>query len=294
MVRSNLLILLTCYMNASFAFNEVDITVDHRTGLATPGNISLRKGDSVEITVTNTFPTCFTYNAVATTVDKAEEGAIKPQNVTLTRLTHQGAPGYSVTISKKEDASGRCDSIELENVSVTVPAYTFAWRVGFSGAFVLSGLTDPVFFLEAGENPEGGDGFFVRRNTSAEDSTSRSLAFMAHLYHDNLFLMKNGLQWAPLSFGIGSDNNTTYLLGTSLKFGDSLVLTAGGIFGDTERLPGSISQGDFTSNANAIDQLGNSSDEALFLSLSYQFGSTDFQSRFSNLFSQSEKPTPSN
>ena len=218
-----------------------------------------------------------------------------PSSIVFRFIHDESVPGYTLHPKK---ISGRCDEgydMSLYYVGEEgwdVKVVTEGWKLGFSGAYTLSSLTDPVYFLDPAKDENDMDGFIVRRNSSAEDSTNQDLAVMAHLYHNRKFRIGHSqVSWAPISLGIGFNDSTSYYVGTSFRFGTAMYLTLGGVFGDTPFLPANVSQGDFTMDANSLTTLGERSDTGIFLGFSYKFGDVDLGDKFGSAF-KSPIPAP--
>jgi hypothetical protein len=175
-----------------------------------------------------------------------------------------------VTATKKAGAQAACT---LPNQTWEIDVFNLEWAAGFAGGFTLDWLTDPIFELDSGDQ-DGTMGAFVRRNRPAQDSTTLGLAAMVHLFHTNPdFLGGRGVNWAPLSFGLGinDDSEARYFVGSSLHFQNKLYLTVGAVFGEEDRLPNGLHEGDFTTERNALATLDQRTDSAFFFALSYAF-----------------------
>jgi len=288
------------------------VTIDHKTGVQNPvGLIQVAAGQEFVIRILNTVPECFDYNfegvlppkAMAERAAKAalpKPEPLQEQNVDF-NVTHDPQFGsYKITITAKDlpkdsKLKEQCEALQQKQNTFIVTVTTYAWTVGLAGAFTADKLTDPVFSLRAGKQGDQ-DGYFVERNKSAEDSFRLGAAAMIHLYHSDpnrfngLGLSKIGLNWAPLSFGLGIDNGSQvhYFLGTSLKFGDQAFLTAGWVFGPRKRLPDGVH--DFTTDQNALSSLPTKTSSAFFVGISYTFISVS-KDTFQNAFKQ-KTPEP--
>jgi hypothetical protein len=282
------------------------VTIDHKTSVQNPvGLIQASAGQQFIIRVLNTVPECFDYNfegvlppkTQATMNARQAPQPLTEQNVDF-NVTHDPQFGsYKITITAKDLPKGstlkdQCDALLQKPQTYIITITTYAWTAGMAGAFTADKLTDPVFSLRAGTQ-NGQNGYFVEKDTGAEDSYRLGAAAMIHLYHSdpNRFsLSKLGVNWAPLSFGLGVDNDSQvhYFLGTSLKFGDQAFLTAGCVFGPRKRLPNGVHG--FTTDQNALSSLPTKTSSAFFVGISYTFISISTDT-FQNVFKQ-KTPTP--
>lgn len=275
------------------------IVIDHSRGsyevLKKP---IFSKNDKVSIHVENTNISCYSFN-LDTVKQENEDGVFalaapdNPDTVPFTIYHDARTAAYEIDIKKISDD----DSCVNQNFSETFQVTTAAWKLAFSGALTYDDLTSQKYFLEPGtrSDPTGmtSSGFFVREDLDGQDEGSAGFAILAHLYHETKFNLKNSeISWAPLTFGLGagSDSESKFYLGTSLKFGDALFLTGGFVSGKKDVLPSGSSIGSFTENANALSTLGSKTDTAYFLGISYQFGGLNLSS-FTSSFAK-KKPAP--
>lgn len=268
------------------------VTFNHETRSQSHGNLLASSNDEIVLRVVDTNAGCYTYNFSAAAEANDPLADDPPKTIVDTEYTHrEDVSRYVVEIKKREVPA--CMNDPLGDYTFSVNVETLGWTLSTSGAFYLSDLTDPKFYLEPGMNSGGVDGFFIRRNMAAEDSIDRGLAFLVHVYDERKDI-ENNVLWAPITFGIGFDNSTNYFIGTSWKFGNAMFLTAGVVFGERDELPTALSSGRFTEDANALDTLASRSDNGLFISFSYGFGSDAASSRLSGLFqsTQTEPVTP--
>jgi hypothetical protein len=292
------------------AYGQVVVTIDHKTGVQNPeGLIQVAGGQLFVIRLLNTVPECFDYNFEGVLPPKAQASAtertvpqpLKEQNVDF-NINHDPQFGsYKITITAKKlpaesQLKKQCTDLPQQGTTYTVSITTYGWTIGMAGAFTADKLTDSAFSLRAGKNTAGESGYFVERDKNAEDSVRLGAAAMIHLYHsdpnrfNSLGLSKIGLNWAPLSFGLGIENGSQahYFLGTSLKFGDQAFLTAGCVFGPRKRLPNGVH--DFTTDQNALSTLPTKNGSAFFVGISYTFISVS-KDIFQNAFKQ-KTPEP--
>jgi hypothetical protein len=271
-------------------------------------SVYLEDGEQFVIQIADTYPQCFSYNATAVKATAPSERAstgLEVRTVTF-NLIHSSEFGkYVISISPRRSGGaaedGNCNEVwdTLGSQEKEILVHQSKWTAGVAGAFTYDEITNPVFYLESatrtGSDGTSESGFLVRENSRDRDGFSLGGATMIHLFHSNpsrFKISRYAMQWAPLSFGIGlTDSETKYLLGSSLRFGDQAFLTVGGAFGRESRLPSGLSRGGFTTDANALANLGKRSAKSIFVGISYTFlGSKDDISKRFNAF----KPTEAN
>ena len=262
---------------------------DHQAKSQSDANLFVKPRDTINLQVHNTNATCYMYNfATAVGADDRLDDATPRPVVQTTYIHRYDVNQYVVDIRRRDIDS--CDNDTRGDYRFTVDVETLGWALDFSGAFYISDLTSQSYFLKPGTTSDGAAGFIVHRNSSAEDSFQKSVAMLVHLYDERRALETN-IQMAPLMFGIGMNESTNYLLGTSVKFGRAMYLSFGAIFGDIDVLPIELSEGGFTENANALETLGSKSDHGWFLSFSYRFGSSAANARLAGFFSGTQSPS---
>jgi IPT/TIG domain len=264
--------LLLCLLSiSSTAYSDGTVQLDHRDGSVTPfQTVELSKGDNLFVQIVNTEITCTEYSVSAQVPPDTNRERLKTTEKKLT-IKHDGkATAYQVNATRMATAAATCPL--LPNRVWTLPVFTHRWNLGFAGAFTVDTLTDRVYFLAPGSN-NGAQGFFVRRNTSNEDHVSLGAAAMVHVYHTDWGTFAHDIGFVPLSFGlgIGTAAETRYYLGTGVRFGDQFFLTLGGVFGSARRLPDSLTEGAFTTDANALASPPKGRGQSFFVSLSYAF-----------------------
>jgi len=266
------------------------VTINHETGEITPADvIGLREGQTLEIVIARTNPDCFNYQYTAVEVKEAkpreteDERQLLRTSFNFPTIVHDGRNrDYQVVATRKdhppEDANCEKETLRARGPESPwiIPVRTYGWTLGFSGGFTVDELTDPVFGLEPatreGEDGMSVQGFQVFREVASEDDYDLGAAAMIHVYHTNP--SNRWARWfAPLSFGLAVNDGAEvrYFLGPSVRFGTELFLTAGIAFGSVDRLPSGLEAGGFTTDANALQNLGNRTDTAIFLGLSYSF-----------------------
>ena len=272
-----------------------DVSIDYITGLVVPfGRIEIAESGILKILVLN-LKSDEEYEFVITGIEKpttekrGKEAGTKKVTFKLIEIKHDPLyQSYRVTVKKNGEPESR---------SWVIPVFTHAWTLDFSGAFTFDRLINPVYYLEPGTQTDPiqnvpQNGFFVRRNTKAEDGVGLGAAAMVHLYHTKyLRFLKKTFTWAPLAFGlgVGANTETRYYLGTSARVGDVLFLTAGAVFGKVDRLPANLAEGGFVAEANALATLPRRSKVALFLGISYAFAGKKAKEQLEQTFSLSNR-----
>jgi hypothetical protein len=268
---------------ASSAPKPLVITYDQQSGAQTMSGIAeASPGESVILRVINTNTTCFDYNGAPKPAVAAAAADTSQFEIPLSQ--QRKSSGYTMEVTKKSNPPATCGAVfsTLSERKWSTDVSVLGWELSFSGAFSIDGLSDRAYFLEDGTS-NGTPGFVVTRSKDAESSTNQRLAFLIHLYNSR-WEQHRSVTWAPITFGMSIDDNTRYLIGTSLKIGDKLFLTGGGVFGKIKVLPASLSEGEFTTDQNALGTLGTKSDRSWFIALSYSFLGTNAKDQFSSLF----------
>jgi hypothetical protein len=286
---------------AAEASSPKEILIFHDTQVRQPaGTVALARGDVLNIRVSHTINWCYTYNLTnlpepPAAVKESGRRAAFTEDV-LIPVVHDGkAPGYRVSIKKRAsltaDEKTRCF---LPDADFDIPVETLSWNLGFAGGFTADRIPDPVYFLEPGKkkvNDVDTDGFFVKENRSAESRASLGTTAFIHLFHsdpDKYSILGGFANWAPVSFGlaVGSNSQTKYFLGTSLRFDQHLYLTGGVAIGPSTRLPNTLDLHDhnFTTSATALDNSPKRTAAGLFIGVSYTFLGRNLTSTFSGPF----------
>jgi len=270
----------------------VDVTIYHaKGGIQDPaGTIIKRPGDNVRIRIANTNTHCYAFNQTVTptTTRNEETPAVAIQRFdedVFFNARYDGTP-LTITIAAfRRDTSSACDPGGERKpgqdpgpwqINVT----TDGWDLAFSGAFTGDKLTDPVFSIKPGSEPSptpGGQstpGYFVTQEHGRQDKYRLGSAAMVHLYHtDPNALGWRGINWAPVSFGlgVGDSAHVRYYLGTGVRFDKKLFLTVGSVFGPVKALPSSVGADGFTTDANALAATSSRTLRKIFFSVSYSF-----------------------
>jgi len=256
---------------AAFAGSApTEVHIPHlSTASGTLPGISVKHGQQLTFVISDTYPECFTYNLKEkqdAPVEAAKAG-LQPGEVRLTTEHDAAVTSYEIVIAPRPGANAECPT---GTTTYTIPVRPY-WNLAATGGFAHDELRDPVYFLEAGSKTENGatkQGFYVRQDTAAEDAYKIGGTAFVHLYHNT----SSPVAWVPISFGLGLNNNETrYLLGTSVRFGPLIYLTVGAAFGERKRLPTGVRLGDFTDNANLLATPASRQDQGAFVSISFKF-----------------------
>jgi hypothetical protein len=270
----------------------IDVTIDHATGVVAPSSsLIVPAGGRLRVTIADTHPECFSYNYTSKEIESKKEADRVPIDpdfrapVRIGDIVHDGKDrDYEFVISRR--ARSGCDGVQLPERSdanpIVVQVRTYRWGLAFAGGFTIDRLTDPVFSLKPATKVEGESkvqGFTPIRNRSKENDYTLGASAMIHLIHNSpeKWWTRN---LAPVTFGLSvtNDSDVRYFLGTSWRAADQLFLTAGIVFGSEDTLPSGLDfeQNSFTTDANALQNLGSRTDHAIFVGISYSFlGSKD-------------------
>lgn len=238
-------------------------TLDHPTGGPPPAPVALKDGQRFTIRIANTLPTRFVYKLYR------QRAAGKPgetlaqerqTDVCLTEFHDKQFAGYTLVVRPAEGGVSGYPS----EVVVSIPVQTIQWTYGFAGAFVGSGLTDPVYFVRSVAQADGTSVGVVERSDEEDWAKLGTAAFVHATPPD----------WAlALTFGIGISNGDkpTYYLGPSVRLGDQAFVTAGLAVGAVNALPAGIAVGSRVDDPNALANLRTRNAAHVFVALSYAF-----------------------
>lgn len=294
-------LLLTPFTWAQAA--SLSVTINHRQGVQNPvAQFELKEGETLQVEVTNTNLDCFEFNQRSSSDQRdaaLAAGDLTPDNVQWDIIHDGDTSKYIVEAKKRPDPSESCGEVFklLSERTWEIQVATYGWSVGFGGAFTIDKLTNPVFSLTPGSRTDASgnaeQGFLVTVDDEAGDDYRLGAAATVHLFHsDPEFLGRAGVAWVPLSFGlgVGESSRARYFVGTGVRFDTRLFLSIGRVFGSVERLPNGLRSGSFTTSENALSTLGSRTDDAWFVSLSYNFMDIDL-SPFGSPF-KAQTPAP--
>jgi len=240
--------------------------------------VSIEHNQMLDIEIQGTNQDCYFYNSRTEEVEQIDaqgrRSLLPPRDKTTVHLKlhhDESVVAYVVVITRKEPDT--CKSDPLGPRTYRIPVRSL-WNVVGAGGFIGHDLVKAEYFLEPKDN-----GFIVRRQAEHEDDQTIGSAAMIHIYRSGRGLF--GVSFAPLTFGLNVDQNRSdYLVGTSLRFGHRAYLTVGRIFGTVNRLPNGLTIDGFTTNANALANMGTRRESAWFVGASFGFLSAGV----SNLF----------
>jgi hypothetical protein len=287
------LVLLNAPAHADGKPNEFIIEVDHETqAYALKGSSAVAPGEQVTISIINTNRNCFTYNA--TQVPKGDQqvstkgaGGARTPPVTIKTEHQRNISAYKIKISKLPDNPAACQStyVELRELDLKVDVSTVGLDLQFSAGPVVDGLTDKKYFLQSGSGGQS----VVTRDSNSRDRANARLAVFAHLVNTKAE-RDSQWTWVPISFGLGFDDKTRYMLGTSMKLGDQWFVTGGAVLGKTATLPVGVSEGMSTTNQNLLTTMGQKNSTSWFLSVTFNFLSGKAKTIFEGLGQPEPKP----
>jgi hypothetical protein len=241
-------------------------------------SLALKNGETFDVVVLHTDTTRFTYTIAGVKVTpvsppsvQADSGDLRTHTITLFANHDAQYGGYIVSIRRKTNGATppATENRDLGNATIRIAVTTKQWQIGFGSGFTISGLRDPAFGV-AHDTARNVD--TLTSEHDRRDRASRGLAAFVHVWHPDY-------DWAALSFGLGVDQGrgTGYFVGPSIRFGDKLTLTAGPVWGSVKTAPSGMKVGSVVKDPNVLNQLGQRTDMAFFVGLSYAFigGSED-------------------
>jgi hypothetical protein len=159
-----------------------------------------------------------------------------------------------------DDQRGRAGTAAASSAAPT------GWDVALTGGFVATGLVDPVYALG---NVTGQVSRVVLRQPDRESAVNLGVAMFAQVHHDRY------AWFAPLSFGIGlrGDSHATFYLGSALRFGPHVSVTAGVAVGPVATLPAGVVEGRAVTDTNFLSDLGTRTTHSWFTGVTYTFAS---------------------
>ncbi len=225
---------------------DVEVRLSHKD---TPDNtitqvFSVADGEKIKVIITDTDTTKFECEAtgivVVPSVESADgDRAQEDEDTKLCEVTIENSAkygGYYVKI-KLIDGEDRPDAPKgrtWKDRTWIVATQETGWHTDIQAGLAGSGLVSPEYFLDTGE-----DGVKrVLRDREAEDDVEFGFASFATVYHDRK------PQWGG-SLGLGiNDNDLSVLLGVTRRFGKRAAITAGYGWGQVDRLPTGLTEGD--------------------------------------------------
>ncbi len=224
----------------------------------------------------------------------AQLTALAPKDITITYDPQYS--GYIINIRPKatgapstcyasDDPNAPAETknkpAELNTTTLTIGVNEQKWNVSFSGAFTVAGLTNPVFALKTVEGHT--DKQVVEEDK--RDSATLGVASFIHVYHSRV-------PWVAPMFGLGitQDSRPSYYFGGGFRFSDRATFNGGLALGPITRLPNGLAIKDFTSDANALANLGTRIVPSWFIGISFSF--IDVGDRFKKPFTEATDTKP--
>ena len=240
------------------------IEFDHLNGQETVYRIHLRDGEEFEIIVQNACEAAFSYEVQglpATGLGAGRpEGIVAPSLSTVRRRVpyNDSYGGYRVDITRR--SGGReCDGSDtLEPKTLIVFTLKREWTLAFSGGFVVTGLTDPVYELDANSRVVKSD---------KHDQAELGQAAFTHFYNEH-----HAFPLVPM-FGIGirGSNQAEYYLGGGWRLGNKATINFGAVLGERSRLPVGVNEMQPVTDGNVLSDLPTKTGSSWFFGISYSF-----------------------
>lgn len=164
---------------------------------------------------------------------------------------------------------------------LTVLTESSPWNLQFGGGFAFSSLTNHKYTLAPGT---GTGNYVVARNKGSEDDVAVGLAGFLHVAYGPC---EGKYGCVAGSLGIGTDSSAGISLypGVTWLFKE-YALTFGVEVAETKALPGSLKEGDTTTDANALNTLDKKLDTGFFIALSYKFLGGNVESQVTPKFAK--------
>ena len=212
----------------------------HLNSGTTAHTLYLRTGDIFTIAIHDTCLSRFSYSVRGIREDQPDElqaGQVMtvgyPELTTKTMdIVHDDVYGGYYIYVTEATPSVRCrdenqSPYSLGNAMFIINTPKRDWTIKFSGAFTLSGLTDPLFFSNKDNN--------VAVDRDNVDVAKPGIATFVHMYDERL----SWSSWFAPMFGLGiTDNNQTeYYFGGGMRLGEQATINTGVVFGPVSRLP---------------------------------------------------------
>ena len=250
-----------------------DVTFAHDEGKARIYDLDLNHGQRFVVRVSRTCPAAFDYSYESVPRGTRNNESDLPKKDPLTNkdiplVYDQQFGGYVFHVTQKPDVKpgDKCDGGEaLTSQSFIVSVRQQRWNLSFSGAFTISGLTDPEFSVKAVDGVKT-----VVRETDKENERKLGVASFVHLFHD-------GVQWKQLQpalgfgLGINDQERAEYMMGGAIRFGDRATFNVGRVWGSITRLPNGVTLNGPATDDNILSNLGRQTVSRWFVALSYAF-----------------------
>jgi hypothetical protein len=251
--------------NKAVVYNHRDSTKDQAYTLR------LSDREKFDVVIESTCPTAFDYvvSGIYRAPDKidSDKKVVPTLETKILEVAHDAKfGGYLVEIRKKDtvdDVVAQC-GVELDSRTLIISTPEITWDLSLSGAFTVTSLTNPVFFLRP--HPDDPTNQQVQEDPEKRDFAALGIAAFVHLYHHRV-------PWLAGSFGLGirEGSNTEYLLGGGHRFNDKATLNAGLALGPVTRLPAGVNTTDPVTDPNVLNDLPTRVRRGWFVAISYSF-----------------------
>ena len=178
------------------------IEFDHQNDSDTSYERHLSNGQKFYVVIKNTCPDVFSYDVrgiVREQKPKTDEAAAKGGKALETKVipvVHDAKyGGYYVTIERTVTGVAGCEGGEkLERHTLMIFTPQQDWDLSFSGAFTVSSLSNPQYFLQP--HPNDATKKQVQEDTGKSDAVNLGIGAFVHLFHQRL-------PWVAGAFGLG-------------------------------------------------------------------------------------------
>lgn len=257
-----------------------DVPYDHLNGGATSFVRDLKNGEQITVIITNTCPGQFEYEIrgfpkeappKVSGLSVPAPKSLEPKKLPPVHDTKYG--GYVIFI-RKIDGKPACQGGEnLGSQMLLISVREANWDLSFTGAFTISGLTNPVYGFKT--DPDGQTKRVIE-DQAKQDSASLGIAAFVHVFHQSH-------PWVAPVFGLGirADSKTEYFLGGAIRMNDKAAINAGVVFGPVNRLPAGVNPGDVVTDDNLLTSPATRTGTSFFVA---------FSDPFLNVRSYLEKP----
>jgi hypothetical protein len=263
----------------SVSFNHKDSKADESRTLRV-GN-----GETFKISILDTCEDLFTYDVHGVLREEKPPSApglkggakLQPKVLTVVHDTKYG--GYIVTMTRKNLPTVPCEGAgDLASRTLVIFTPQEDWDLSFSGAFTLSSLSNPMYYLRA--HPDDATKKQVQEDTGKSDAVNLGIGAFVHLFHQRH-------PWAAGTFGLGirEGNKMEYFLGGGLRASDKATINAGIVFGPVNRLPNGVDTTRPVSDDNVLNDLPTRIARGFFVGISYSF--IDVRNKFQTPFAGS-------
>ena len=243
-------------------------------------------GETFKIQIDDTCPDLFTYDVHGVLREEKPSGVeqkagakLPPRKEKVLTAVHDTKyGGYIVTMTRK-NGPNQCDGPDdLASRTLIVFTPQEDWDLSFSGAFTLSSLSNPMYYLRA--HPDDATKKQVQEDPDKSDAVNLGIGAFVHLFHQRH-------PWLAGSFGLGirEGNKMEYFLGGGLRASDKATINAGVVFGPVSRLPNGVDTTRPVSDDNVLNDLPTRIQRGFFVGISYSF--IDVRNRFQAPFAGS-------